>query len=420
MGALISNRYQSLVPRLVGAGMLALSLATACGARTSLKTKDPCQNEGETRECQAACGAGTQVCEAGYWRPCVVPVTERPCENQCGAGMESCIEGVWQACQVPVTSRSCDNDCGSGIQTCSDDSWGTCQVEPVTQSCSNSCGLGERVCQNNKWGGCQVEPVVAPCEDECGSGQQVCQNDAWGECEVEPVPRTCSTACGDGNEWCKNGRWGACDAPQPRPPKLKTTVRDFLDTHPDFEGDFGSVNYGAVEEMLGPDDKPVRTPQGTSITSDESFYSWYRDVEGINLATEKDLQLVESTAGNALFEYRDNSFFPIDDELFGNQGRIHNYHFTLEAVTEFRYVGGEIFTFIGDDDIWVFINRRLAIDIGGLHVSLEGTVELDSIADEFGLEVGEVYPLHIFFAERHTVASNFTIETSIAGPPECD
>ena len=35
------------------------------------------------------------------------------------------------------------------------------------------------------------------------------------------------------------------------------------------------------------------------------------------------------------------------------------------------------------------------------------------LADEFGLEVGNEYTLDFFFAERHTLLSNFRVETSI-------
>jgi fibro-slime domain-containing protein len=79
-----------------------------------------------------------------------------------------------------------------------------------------------------------------------------------------------------------------------------------------------------------------------------------------------------------------------------------------------------VFRFTGDDDMWVFVNRRLAIDLGGLHTPRSASVELDSIALGHGLVVGETYPLHFFFAERHTIESNFTIHTSIAEPGSCD
>ncbi|HEU5075995.1 MAG TPA: fibro-slime domain-containing protein [Polyangiaceae bacterium] len=372
---------------------MALLGASSC-ARTPLSLSDPCPSEGQTRECAGFCGAGTQACVSGFW----------------------------QACEVPSVERPCDNECGTGTQICSDGDWGECQVAAVTESCVDDCGTGERTCRDNRWSECQVEPVVAPCENECGAGQQVCRDAVWGECEVDPVSRPCATACGEGLEWCEDGRWQACDAPRPRPPLLHTIVRDIRDTHPDFENNEfpGGVMRGLVEEYLGPDDKPVRVSGAPTITSDVSFVSWYNYVPGVNQEQEVALQLVENETGTALFEYRDRDFFPIDDELFGNEGRIHNYHFTLEAATQFRYVGGEIFRFIGDDDMWVFVNRRLAIDLGSLHVTAEAEVSLDSIADDFGLVRGEVYPLHIFFAERHTIASNFVIETSIAGPPECD
>ncbi len=92
----------------------------------------------------------------------------------------------------------------------------------------------------------------------------------------------------------------------------------------------------------------------------------------------------------------------------------HIHHFTTEIHTSFQYNGGETFTFTGDDDVWVFINKKLVIDLGGVHGNSPGMVALDTL----GLTPGLVYPLDVFHAERHTVQSNFRIDTTICSQPQ--
>src|SRR5690606_25681528 len=70
---------------------------------------------------------------------------------------------------------------------------------------------------------------------------------------------------------------------------------------------------------------------------------------------------------------------------------------------------GQYFEFRGDDDVWVFIDNKLVVDIGGCHSPVEGAVNLDTL----GLTEGETYPFHIFFSERNATGSNFKLRTSI-------
>ena len=63
----------------------------------------------------------------------------------------------------------------------------------------------------------------------------------------------------------------------------------------------------------------------------------------------------------------------------------HNHDFTAEMHFTFPYRGGESFIFRGDDDVFVFINGHLAIDLGGIHTAQTGSVDLDARAAELGL-----------------------------------
>ena len=79
----------------------------------------------------------------------------------------------------------------------------------------------------------------------------------------------------------------------------------------------------------------------------------YRDVAGVNSKTTKVLTAFETSPG--ICTYYDPPFFPIYGELFANQGRSHNYHFTTEIKTTFTYEAGagQDFAFTGDDDVFV-------------------------------------------------------------------
>lgn len=191
------------------------------------------------------------------------------------------------------------------------------------------------------------------------------------------------------------------------------TIRDFQASHPDFEF-IVEVDPGIVLPDLGPDGKPVYAGQDGNPTTNgqEAFDQWFRDSAGVNQNIPLAIELVEGAGG--VYTYDNAAFFPIDGAGFGDEGNPHNYHFTYELRAQFLYQGGELFRFTGDDDLFTFINGKLAIDLGGVHGAMSQEIDLDVSAQALGITPGNVYALDFFFAERHTSESNFRIDTNIS------
>ncbi len=247
---------------------------------------------------------------------------------------------------------------------------------------------------------------------------------------------------------------------------LTGIVRDFKEKtveggHPDFENrpDNGFGRYsGNIATTIGEDGKPVFTGDGYKvasqwrdsqhrqisyhmfdtypmdgdsegnfgiesnggITSANSYSKWYNDFPGTNISAQLTLAFQRQHDGTYVFDDREDSdymelggFFPIDGQMFGNSPGTpdHNFHFTFELHGEFVFddTANQFFKFTGDDDVWVFINGELVIDLGGVHAAHDQYVDIDRL----GLAAGETYQIDFFFAERHRTQSNFRIQTNL-------
>jgi len=188
------------------------------------------------------------------------------------------------------------------------------------------------------------------------------------------------------------------------------TVRDFRSSHIDFEnGEFPAIERatkGLVHKRLGGDGKPVYSG-GYTLSSKENFDTWYNNVPGVNVMVPIAFDMTRTAGGTMVMD--SPNFFPIDGKGFKDEAFGHNYWFTLEMHNTFKYKGGEKFTFRGDDDIWVFINGSLALDLGGMHTPQEETINLDDL----DLVPGQLASFDVFYAERHTKVSSLRIETTV-------
>ena len=98
-----------------------------------------------------------------------------------------------------------------------------------------------------------------------------------------------------------------------------------------------------------------------------------------------------------------------DSRILTDAGR--NMHFCSESHAKFRFKENLKFSISGNDDIWVFIDNKLAVDIGGNHLAAPGYVDVEKFLPN--AEIGKEYDIDIYFCNRRTPTSNLDIKTNM-------
>jgi fibro-slime domain-containing protein len=406
------------------------------------------------------CSATCQI-EIGW----VCPAPNQPCIIDCGDGI---LTGPEQ-CDPPNPGHGCSATCTfepgwfcTPPAPRSPDAGAPPPSMCMKTTCGNGIKEGNEPCDDGNLidgDGCSAQCTLEPdcssgtCLSKCGDG-------------ILLPPEQCddgNTTNGDGcSSTCQVESGWYCTPQTATPPpqlNLAVTFRDFISfpingatRHVDFESNtYGAADThtpGLAQTKLDTDGKPVLTgkcsnsdpadwtnaticPWQQQMSVQTNFYQWYRNTANVNIALASALLMPKQANGSYVFDsaltgINGGGLYPLDGKgwiaagkettALGDDNMQHDFGFTTEIRYFFQYNGGEVLDFTGDDDVWVYLNRTLALDLGGLHQKEAASFTVDSLATTLGITRGGLYEIALFHAERHTTSSNFKLTLTGFGP----
>lgn len=184
-------------------------------------------------------------------------------------------------------------------------------------------------------------------------------------------------------------------------PKVNQNILQWYDPWM-ASGNFLSTRYAL--DTVG--EEPCYAASGEDIDVDH-------DTAFINDTLSGFIELTD--LGNGTLAFEADSFFPLDNKGFGNEGEDHNYGFCMMLSIEAGYKRGMSLDFNSSDDGWVFLHRMVLCDFGGAHPKADSdtTVEVDSI---FPNPLPDPTLWQIFFANRGSESSYLKFRLNGIGP----
>ena len=145
-----------------------------------------------------------------------------------------------------------------------------------------------------------------------------------------------------------------------------------------------------------------------------NIWCWKKSSETYSLPTECNSFLGgQSAKARAKDPYHAEWF--VNNERTDLKARWHNYNFTMAGFGKFKYQqgAGDRFEFIGDDDMWIFIDGELAADLGGTHLAAPAKIFIDEYAASKGWENESYHAINFFYTERQTDGSNIMLQVAL-------